>query len=166
MLKEKLNEHKANMDKITETLGGTRNDIWQDQFIYEIAECLREMLIDKEREQRTMKGVPRTMDDERVWEGLAAGIVEQAAMDYHQARFFLETAAMRSYADETNKNTKINIAKKTLAEVERFFKGNWFKTIMPELDGSKAFEALKHTYETEVRPSKMETFLKTRRQYE
>lgn len=76
MRKEKLNEHKANMDKITETLGGTRNDIWQDQFIYEIAECLREILIDKEREQRTMKGVPRTMDEERVWEGLAAGIVE------------------------------------------------------------------------------------------
>ena len=55
MKKEKLNEHKANMDKITETLGGTRNDILQDQFIYEIAECLRELLTDKEMEQRNAK---------------------------------------------------------------------------------------------------------------
>ena len=52
MTRDKLNEHKENMDKITEKLGGRREDIWQDQFVYEIAECLREILIDKEREQR------------------------------------------------------------------------------------------------------------------
>lgn len=55
MTRDKLNEHKENMDRITEKLGGTRNDIWQDQFIYDIAECLRELLIDKEKEQRNGK---------------------------------------------------------------------------------------------------------------
>lgn len=52
MTRDKLNEHKENMDKIVEKLGGTRNDIWQDQFVYEIAECLREILIEMERNKR------------------------------------------------------------------------------------------------------------------
>ena len=50
MTREKLNEHKANMDKITERLGGTRDDIWQDRFIYDIALAISDILIEKERE--------------------------------------------------------------------------------------------------------------------
>ena len=103
------------------------------------------------------------MDNERRWKGLAAGIVEQAASDYHQARFFLETVDERYYSDESQKTSKINAAKKTLIDVEQFFNSDWFKTIMPDLDGAKAFEALRNTYKTEIRPAKMKTFMKTRR---
>ena len=54
MTREKLNEHKANMDKITENLGGVKEDIWQDpyklaNYLYMIAECLSEVLIEMER---------------------------------------------------------------------------------------------------------------------
>ena len=49
MTKEKLNQHKENMDKITERLGGTRDDIWQDRFIYDIALALSDILIERER---------------------------------------------------------------------------------------------------------------------
>ncbi len=60
MTRDKLNEHKENMDRITENLGGVKEDIWQDpyklaNYLYMIAECLSEILIDKEREQRNGK---------------------------------------------------------------------------------------------------------------
>jgi len=51
MTRDRLNEHKANMDKITENLGGVKEDIWQDpyklaNYLYMIAECLSEVLIE------------------------------------------------------------------------------------------------------------------------
>lgn len=99
------------------------------------------------------------MYNDKVWEELAAAIVERAAIDYHAARFFLDTIDSRPYSDESQKKTKINLAKKTIKEVEAFFNSEWFATIMPDLNGPKAFKALKNTYETEVRDKKMEKFL-------
>lgn len=100
------------------------------------------------------------MNDEKRWEEFAMAIVEQAALDYHQSRFFLDTAVMRVYADESAKLAKINAAKRTLVDVETFFKNSWFETLISgKLNGPKAFEALKSTYETEVRPARMEKFL-------
>lgn len=60
MTKERLNEHKANMDKITENLGGVKEDIWQDpyklaNYLYMIAECLSEILIEMERKLNRQK---------------------------------------------------------------------------------------------------------------
>ena len=52
MPKDRLNEHKENMDKITERLGGRRDDIWQDRFIYNIALAISDLLIEKERENQ------------------------------------------------------------------------------------------------------------------
>jgi len=52
MTKDRLNEHKENMDKITERLGGRRDDIWQDRFIYNIALAISDLLIEKERENQ------------------------------------------------------------------------------------------------------------------
>ena len=40
------------MDEITEKLGGRRNDMWQDKFVYDIAVCLSEILIEMEREKK------------------------------------------------------------------------------------------------------------------
>ncbi len=57
MTRDKLNEHKENMDKITDNLGGVKEDIWQDpyklaNYLYMIAECLKEILIEMERSSR------------------------------------------------------------------------------------------------------------------
>lgn len=52
MTRKRLNFWKEKMDEITEKLGGRRDDIWQDQFIYDIAECLSEILIEMEREKK------------------------------------------------------------------------------------------------------------------
>lgn len=49
MTRERRNLHKENMDKITERLGGRRDDIWQDRFIYDIAAALSDILIEMER---------------------------------------------------------------------------------------------------------------------
>lgn len=49
MTKERLIEHKENMDKIMERLGGRRDDIWQDRYIYEIALAIHDLLVEKER---------------------------------------------------------------------------------------------------------------------
>lgn len=102
------------------------------------------------------------MDTRKNYEELGMAIVEQAAMDYHNARFFLETEDLRSYKDTASKNSRHNTAKKTLVEIERFFHSEWFKTVCPDLDGKKAFEALKETYDREVRDDKMEKFMRNR----
>ena len=96
---------------------------------------------------------------DRCYEELGMAIVEQAANDYHRARFFLETLDIRSFSDETTKRSRINTANKRLIETEKFFKGEWFKTVCPSLDGPKAFEALKETYEREKRDELMEKFI-------
>lgn len=51
MTRDKLNEHKENMDKIMDRLGGRRDDIWQDRFIYDIAAAIHDLLVEKEREK-------------------------------------------------------------------------------------------------------------------
>lgn len=51
MTRDKLNEHKENMDKIMDRLGGRRDDIWQDRFIYDIAAAIHDLLVEKERER-------------------------------------------------------------------------------------------------------------------
>lgn len=51
MTRDKLNEHKENMDKIMDRLGGRRDDIWQDRFIYDIAAAIHDLLIEKEKER-------------------------------------------------------------------------------------------------------------------
>jgi len=51
MTRDKLNEHKENMDKIMDRLGGRRDDIWQDRFIYDIAAVIHDLLVEKERER-------------------------------------------------------------------------------------------------------------------
>lgn len=102
------------------------------------------------------------MDTRKNYEELGMAIVEQAAMDYHNARFFLETKDLRSYADDTNKRTRCAMAEKTIVEVENFFHSEWFRTVCPDLDGKKAFEALKETYDREVRDNKMEKFMRNR----
>lgn len=50
MTRDRLNEHKENMDKIMDRLGGRRDDIWQDRFIYDIAAAIHDLLIEKERD--------------------------------------------------------------------------------------------------------------------
>lgn len=49
MTRDRLNEHKENMDKIMDRLGGRRDDIWQDRFIYDIAAAIHDLLVEKER---------------------------------------------------------------------------------------------------------------------
>jgi hypothetical protein len=49
MTRDRLNEHKENMDKIMYRLGGRRDDIWQDRFIYDIAAAIHDLLVEKER---------------------------------------------------------------------------------------------------------------------
>lgn len=51
MTRDRLNEHKENMDKIMDRLGGRRDDIWQDRFIYDIAAAIHDLLVEKEREK-------------------------------------------------------------------------------------------------------------------
>lgn len=51
MTRDRLNEHKKNMDKIMDRLGGRRDDIWQDRFIYDIAAAIHDLLVEKEREK-------------------------------------------------------------------------------------------------------------------
>lgn len=51
MTRDRLNEHKKNMDKIMDRLGGRRDDIWQDRFIYNIAAAIHDLLVEKEREK-------------------------------------------------------------------------------------------------------------------
>ena len=51
MTRDRLNEHKENMDKIMDRLGGRRDDIWQDRFIYDIAAAIHDLLIENERER-------------------------------------------------------------------------------------------------------------------
>ena len=102
------------------------------------------------------------MDTSKNYEDLGMAIVEQAAMDYHNARFFLDTEDLRSYKDTTSKNSRHNMAEKTLVEIESFFHSKWFETVCPDLDGHKAFEALKETYDREVRDDKMEKFMRNR----
>lgn len=51
MTRDRLNEHKENMDKIMDRLGGRRDDIWQDRFIYDIAAAIHDLLIEKEKER-------------------------------------------------------------------------------------------------------------------
>ena len=46
MTKKRLDEHKENMDKILDRLGGTRDDIWQDRFIYDMALAIHDILIE------------------------------------------------------------------------------------------------------------------------
>lgn len=77
------------------------------------------------------------MDTRKNYEELGMAIVEQAATDYHNARFFLETEDLRSYKDTASKNSRHNMAKKTLAEIESFFHSEWFRTVCPDLDGKK-----------------------------
>lgn len=54
MTKDRRNMHKANMDIITENLGGIKEDIWQDpyklaNYLYMIAEAVSEILIEEDR---------------------------------------------------------------------------------------------------------------------
>ena len=51
MTRDRLNEQKENMDKIMDRLGGRRDDIWQDRFIYDIAAAIHDLLVEKEREK-------------------------------------------------------------------------------------------------------------------
>lgn len=92
---------------------------------------------------------------EPCYEALANAIVEQAATDYYNARFFLETVERRRFSTERSKKSRINNAKRTIVKVEKFFKSDWFGTICPNLDGEKAFKALDVTYEEERREELM-----------
>lgn len=48
MTDKQRTENLQNMEEIMEKLGN-RTDIWQDRFIYWIAKCLRDILIEKAR---------------------------------------------------------------------------------------------------------------------
>ena len=60
MTRDRLNEHKENMDKIMDRLGGRRDDIWQDRFIYDIAAAIHDLLVEKERKKE------RVMDETKM----------------------------------------------------------------------------------------------------
>ena len=93
------------------------------------------------------------------YEALGMAIVEQAAIDYYKARFFLDTIEKRSFCKEAVKRNRINTANRTIVEVENFFKSDWFKTVCPTLDGPRALEAMKETYIRERYDEMMEKFL-------
>ena len=46
MTQKRLDEHKENMDKVVDKLGGTREDIWQNGFIYDMALAIHDILIE------------------------------------------------------------------------------------------------------------------------
>ena len=45
MTKQRLNYLKENVDQVTEKLGGTRTDLWQNDCVYKLAVAIKDVLI-------------------------------------------------------------------------------------------------------------------------
>lgn len=95
---------------------------------------------------------------EQRYEDLAKAIVIQAADDYKRSRFILDTIDLRKYKDTESRYIAIERATRELKKVEVFFHTEWFNELS-NLDGKKAFEALKETYEKEYYPTRIAEFL-------
>lgn len=92
---------------------------------------------------------------ENGYKALACSIVEQAALDYYESRFFLDTIEERYIRVPKNK-TRDEVIDRLVMKHERmvndctrFFLSPWFETLSG-LDGEKAFEAVKNTYKNEI----------------
>ena len=92
---------------------------------------------------------------ENGYKALACSIVEQAALDYYESRFFLETIDERFIKVSKNK-TRVEVIdrlimkyERTVDDCKRFFLSSWFETLSG-LDGEKAFEAINDTYKNEI----------------
>lgn len=90
-------------------------------------------------------------DMNEMYKNLGIAVVTQAVMDYHNARFFLDTVNERSFKDETEKKNEIWKALKEIGSVKKFMNGGWFGIICPDVDGPKAFKALSRTYSEEMK---------------
>ena len=58
-----------------ERLGGRRDDIWQDRYIYEIALAIHDLLVEKERKGENRKTEPQTMIYPQV-DGITPSVIE------------------------------------------------------------------------------------------
>ena len=92
---------------------------------------------------------------ENGYKALACSIVERAALDYYESRFFLETIDERFIKVSKNK-TRVEVIdrlimkyERTVDDCKRFFLSSWFETLSG-LDGEKAFEAINDTYKNEI----------------
>ena len=90
------------------------------------------------------------MDDlnERYVE-LGMAVVEKAAIDYHNARFVIDTIDERSLNAEDKDRVLLN-ANRDIVDVDKFMHSGWFETLS-NLDGPRAFKALQETYENEMK---------------
>lgn len=91
---------------------------------------------------------------EKCYEELAHAIVISAADEYKRNRFLLETIDQRKYKDDAGKYSAETHAKREIKSVEIFFHSEWFNQLS-NLDGVKAFKALKRTYVHEYYPARM-----------
>lgn len=104
---------------------------------------------------------------------LCEGIVRQAASDYRQAAIELwklehdaaayvklwsknyvkggvRTKPIDSEEAETKRQIKLANCKKTMAEVEKFFCGEWFEMLANGISGKDCFERMKRVVEEEI----------------
>lgn len=101
------------------------------------------------------------------YEALAFAVIKRAALDYYDAKFYLDTLDERYIrVDVANKETRSEKLyrlrlkrEKTVKEVEIFCKGPLFDLYSQgHLDGEKALEAMCETYDREIYPAMYEKF--------
>ena len=94
------------------------------------------------------------MNDRYIELGMA--VVEKAALDYHNARFVIDTIDDR-HLNADDKERELLHANRDIVDVDKFMHSGWFNTLS-NLDGPRAFEALKETYENEAKFNIAEKF--------
>jgi len=91
---------------------------------------------------------------------LAKAVVTDAAEEYKRNRFILDTLALRKYENSENMEKARQAALREIADVERFFRSEWFETLSDGVNGHKALKALSETYFNEYLPMRLEEMKK------